>query len=261
MHIFSSISSGDVLVGVTSSRGVRSLKSFLEYSETGHLHNTIVTGKAPDSDFELAVIRILELNGYECEPQLGVAGYFLDIAVRDPGKSGRFLMGIECDGATYHSAKSARDRDHLRQEVLESLGWNIRRIWSTDWFKNPAAQIQPILNELEKLKTEVIDGSESIELIENASLILGTDLEPSSNHMSIRDRLLAFDKDVIQVEYPMTERNERLLRDDMLDALLDKLPTSKVEFQEVIPAYLRTATAVAEAKFLDRVLSIISDYA
>ena len=115
MHIFSSMTSGDVLVSSTSSRGVQSLKSFLEYSETGHLHNTKATGKAPDSDFELSVIRILEKHGYECEPQLGVAGFFLDIAVRDPGKSGRFLMGIECDGATYHSAKSARDRDHLRQ--------------------------------------------------------------------------------------------------------------------------------------------------
>ena len=79
--------------------------------------------------------------------------------------------------------------------------------------------------------------------------------------MGIRDRLLAFDNDIIKAEFPMTGINERLLRDEMLTALLDKLPTSKVEFQELIPAYLRTGTSTCEAKFLDRVLSIISDYA
>ena len=62
-------------------------------------------------------------------------------------------MGIECDGATYHSAKSARDRDRLRQEVLEGLGWRIRRIWSTDWFSNPQGEIDPILRELHELKS------------------------------------------------------------------------------------------------------------
>jgi superfamily I DNA and/or RNA helicase/very-short-patch-repair endonuclease len=261
MHIFSSMTSGDVLVSSTSSKGVQSLKSFLEYAETGHLHSTKVTGKVPDSDFEVSVISILEKHGYECEPQLGVAGYFLDIAVRDPGKSGRFLMGIECDGATYHSAKSARDRDHLRQEILESLGWKIRRIWSTDWFKHPATQIQPILNELEKLRTPILEDSEYIDIVENPPLSFGAELESSINNMGIRDRLLTFDNDVIKVEFPMTGINERLLRDEMLNALLDKLPTSKVEFQEVIPAYLRTGTATCEAKFLDKVLSIIADYA
>ena len=67
-------------------------------------------------NFEIAVMSALEQVGYECEPQLGVAGYFLDLAVKDPNKPGRFLVGIECDGATYHSAKSARDRDRLRQD-------------------------------------------------------------------------------------------------------------------------------------------------
>jgi very-short-patch-repair endonuclease len=64
-------------------------------------------------------------------------------------------MGIECDGATYHSAKSTRDRDRLRQEILEGLGWRIRRIrriWSTDWFKHPKVQLEPILRELEELR-------------------------------------------------------------------------------------------------------------
>ncbi|OQX35626.1 MAG: hypothetical protein B0D91_10460 [Oceanospirillales bacterium LUC14_002_19_P2] len=137
MHVFSSMGASDVLVHEGSKKSIHALRDFLAYAESGHLpHAKEATGKGPDSDFEISVINALNEYGFQCQPQLGVAGYFLDIAVRDPGKPGRYLMGIECDGATYHSAKSARDRDRLRQEVLTGLGWNIRRIWSTDWFKN-----------------------------------------------------------------------------------------------------------------------------
>ena len=64
------------------------------------------------------------------------------------------MMGIECDGATYHSSKSVRDRDRLRQEILENLDWEIRRIWSADWFKNPEAALKPILERLDELKAK-----------------------------------------------------------------------------------------------------------
>lgn len=73
-------------------------------------------------------------------PQVGVWGYRLDIAVKHPGNSSTFLCGIECDGATYHNARSVRERDRLRQEVLEKYGWKLYRILSTDWFRNPALQ-------------------------------------------------------------------------------------------------------------------------
>lgn len=99
----------------------------------------------------------LENKGFECVPQVGVAGFFIDVAVVDPGNPGRYLMGIECDGATYHSAKSTRDRDRLRQAILERLGWRICRIWSTDWFKNPQAELHPIIKELNLLKTERVE--------------------------------------------------------------------------------------------------------
>lgn len=269
MHIFSSMPSAEVQESPTSSRGVKALKAFLEYAETGHLHHSKITSKAPDSDFEIAVIRMLEKYGYECEPQLGVAGFFLDIAVRDPGMPGKFLMGIECDGATYHSAKSARDRDCLRQEILEGLGWKVRRIWSTDWFKNPHAQIQPILNELEKIKTpinntidtEILNVKDSTpEIVDNPSQYLNPELQ-DSKQMTIEERLLAFDRDVIREEFPKTNASQKLLRQEMLDILLEHLPTSKAEFQEYVPAYIRTGTVTYEAKFLDDVLAIIADYA
>jgi very-short-patch-repair endonuclease len=155
MHVFSSMGSEDIVVGANAKRGVKALRDFLAYGETGILHHTEDdTGRAPDSDFEIAVADALQKEGFQCVPQVGVAGFFIDIAVVDPGNPGRYLMGIECDGATYHSAKSVRDRDRLRQSILERLGWRIRRIWSTDWFKNPHAELQPIIRELHELKTE-----------------------------------------------------------------------------------------------------------
>jgi Protein of unknown function (DUF559). len=155
MHVFSSMDSEDIVLSGSSKRGVQALKDFLAYVETGILHHTAQpTNRQPDSDFEIAVAEALHNAGFECVCQVGVAGFFIDIAVRDPGNPGRFLMGIECDGASYHSAKSVRDRDRLRQTILERLGWLIRRIWSTDWYKNPQAQLQPIIRELNALKTE-----------------------------------------------------------------------------------------------------------
>ena len=152
MHIISSMNSTDILTSDTSSKGVSALKEFLRYCETGFLHEEKQTGKAPDSDFEIAVMKALAKHGYECEPQLGVAGYFLDLAVKNPNNPGEYLLAVECDGATYHSAKSSRDRDRLRQQILESLGWRIHRIWSTDWFKNSQEQMQILLEKLSNLK-------------------------------------------------------------------------------------------------------------
>lgn len=151
MHIISSMHSGDILVNSDSKDGVKALRAFLEYCEKGHLHETQITGKQPDSDFEISVMNRLKERGYECMPQVGVAGFFIDLAVRNPNRPEEFIMGIECDGATYHSGKSARDRDRLRQEILEGLGWNIQRIWSTDWFRNPNNDIQRIVRLLDEI--------------------------------------------------------------------------------------------------------------
>lgn len=282
MHIFSSLSSGDVLAGEGKSRGVKALRAFLEYCESGHLHHTKHTGRPPDSDFEIAVIKMLNDHGYDCEPQLGVAGYFLDLAVRDPGKPGRFLMGVECDGATYHSAKSARDRDRLRQDILENLGWRIRRIWSTDWFKNPQAQIQPILQELERLRTPLPDYVEDLDddaqetemeivaqqdLIEQAKGVGVSGNQASyqggleGEGLNLKERLQALNTEVIEKEMPDTEDDHRLLRPAMVEALLNHMPCSKAEFLEYIPAYLRTGTDKHEGKeYLQKALDLIAGF-
>ena len=80
--------------------------------------------------------------GHEVDLQVGGANYRLDMAVLDPRDPSRYLLAVECDGASYHSSYSARSRDRLRQQVLEGLGWSIYRIWSTDWFRNPKGELQ-----------------------------------------------------------------------------------------------------------------------
>ena len=93
--------------------------------------------------------------GYEPVPQVGVAGYRVDIGIRHPTQPGTYLLGIECDGATYHSSKVARDRDRLRQQVLEGLGWKIHRIWSTAWFSDRAGEEERLRRTLEEALTKV----------------------------------------------------------------------------------------------------------
>ena len=138
MEVFSNFTADDMKTEGHSPFGVRALKSFLHYAQTGALeHHRDETGKGPDSPFEEAVSDAIRRLGYDVEPQVGSAGFYIDIAVRDPQKPGRYILAVECDGASYHSSATARDRDRLRQRVLEGLGWRFHRIWSTDWFRDP----------------------------------------------------------------------------------------------------------------------------
>jgi very-short-patch-repair endonuclease len=100
---------------------------------------------------------MLRDKGWVVHPQVGCSGYRIDMAVVDPRAPGRYLVGIECDGRSYHSAASARDRDRLRQHVLEGLGWKIHRIWSTDWWLNPEAELDKVQAVLNGFLTEEAD--------------------------------------------------------------------------------------------------------
>lgn len=144
--------------------GVRDLKHYLEFALKGPralTEQSTPTGLEPDSPFETAVIGILRNHGWVVHPQVGCSGYRIDMGVVDPRAPGRYLVGIECDGRTYHSGATARDRDRLRQLILEGLGWRIHRIWSTDWWLNPEGEIakvmtllQTILDESDKIDEE-----------------------------------------------------------------------------------------------------------
>jgi very-short-patch-repair endonuclease len=151
--LFSSFGSQDVLPSETSSDGVHILKRYLEYAERGGRAPVDEIGSEPESDFEVEVGGRLRAKGYAVDYQVGVSGYRIDIGIRHPDDPGVFLAGIECDGARYHSIKSARDRDRLREEVLRGLGWEILRVWSTDWFDDPGLETEKLTRKLHQLRS------------------------------------------------------------------------------------------------------------
>lgn len=140
-EVFSSIVADDIDLERAHGRGVHALKTFLSFAQTGRLAIAEGSRGSEQSPLEESVRRALEAQGHEVHPQVGLAGFFIDLAVVDREMNGRYLLGIECDGASYHASRSARDRDRLRQAVLEDHGWIIHRIWSTDWFQRPNEQL------------------------------------------------------------------------------------------------------------------------
>lgn len=138
----------------TGSGDVALLQRYMEYMQSGgNLPNrgSRSVGIA-ESDFEEDVKRHLEQRGLRVDCQVGASGFRIDLAIRHPDAPGRYILGVECDGATYHRALSARVRDRLRQDVLEGLGWTITRIWSTDWFKDPDRVIERVVGVVEELR-------------------------------------------------------------------------------------------------------------
>ena len=126
--------------------GVRVLKEYLQFARSGTLETGFKSGRPTESPFEDAVMSAFKTEGFQCEPQIGVAGFFIDLAVRSSAHPDHFIIGIECDGAAYHSSRHARDRDRLRQQILESLGWTIYRVWSSDWFANPKQELRKLIS-------------------------------------------------------------------------------------------------------------------
>lgn len=147
IELLTSMVPEDIVVDANTPAGTRALRDYLDYAKRRVLVTAGPSDREPDSDFEIAVGDMLRSKGYDIVPQFGVAGFFIDIAVRNPDKPGEFLAAIECDGASYHSSNSARDRDRIREEILESLGWKDRiwRIWSTDWFYNPRREADRLM--------------------------------------------------------------------------------------------------------------------
>ncbi len=134
--VFSNFRAGDLNIDENAPFGLKALKLFLDYAENRNLQSIEVTGEDTDSPFEDSVYDFLRSRGLDVRKQVGCAGFRVDLAVVDPKSPGRYLLGIECDGAKYHSSPVARDRDRLRQQILEGLGWRLHRIWSTDWYRN-----------------------------------------------------------------------------------------------------------------------------
>jgi len=136
MCVISSFSHNEVDLNRSGSRGVELLKVYLDYAASGgsRLPETSQVSEVGLNAFEADVRDALELKGIRTRPQFGASRYRIDLVAMHPKKPGRPVLAIECDGASYHSSATARDRDRLRQAHLQRLGWRFHRIWSTDWF-------------------------------------------------------------------------------------------------------------------------------
>ncbi|CAG9933156.1 protein of unknown function [Candidatus Nitrotoga arctica] len=154
MIVYSTLQPEKIDLTRTQSIGVRDLKHFLEFAKGGagalaSANQGSVGGY--DSLFEVAVSNALSNKHWRVIPQIGVSSYRIDLGIVHPDKPGEFLCGIECDGATYHRGATARDRDKLREQILCGLGWNIQRVWSTDWWIDAKGATDKLHNSLNKL--------------------------------------------------------------------------------------------------------------
>ncbi len=144
--LFSNFRGDELPIDNTEHRGLVGLKAFLKYAETGVLDDRMVSHGDTESPFEESVREFLVANGFEVRTQVGCAGFRIDLAVAHPKASGRYAIGIECDGAMYHSSRSARERDRLRDMILQEYrGWRLHRIWSTDWYNHRANAAERLL--------------------------------------------------------------------------------------------------------------------
>ncbi len=168
IYIITSIEPEELNVENVKNNGPKLLKKYLQYSrsvsngenEIGfEILNSLC--RIPevskqyedkfDSPFEIEVCNMLREKNFTVHTQVGDSGYKIDLAIYDE-KTSDYILGIECDGATYHSSPSARERDIYRQKFLEMKGWNIHRIWSKNWWENPKKEIEKVLNKINRLK-------------------------------------------------------------------------------------------------------------
>lgn len=146
--VFSTLRADQIDLQRTRATGVADLKTFLDFAERGQQALREASGPTAHGDFESPfekdVCEALRARGHQVDVQIGCSGYRIDLGVIDPNRPGRYLLGIECDGAFYHSARTARDRDRIRQAILSDLGWKLYRVWSSDWWNNREASLAKI---------------------------------------------------------------------------------------------------------------------
>ena len=181
--VFTNFRAHDIHLTANPPFGVKSLQSFLEYAENLHYNQSVQDDDYDDAPFEDAIYNFISENGYEVDKKVGCAGFRVDLAIIDPDNPGKYILGIQCDGHNYASSKVARDRDRLREQVLNGLGWNIYHIWSTDWYRNRDLARAKLLENIEStiINTKVkdlkkkIDDVESMKINPVTTVILGKD--------------------------------------------------------------------------------------
>ena len=222
MHVYSSMLPEDIDLSRTAALGVRDMKHFMDFAKRG----ARAIGEIIDrplgtfgSQFEEQVAAKLAERGWTAHSQIGVSGFRIDLGVVHPDKAGKYLAGIECDGATYHRSATARDRDFLRQQVLERLGWKILRIWSTDWWVTPTDCIDRIDQQLR-------------ELLESSAEDTVTPIEESSHLISVTESSSVGDTNR---DFKIKDNNEITSESELREEVWEKVAGGVVEHAPEIP--------------------------
>ena len=263
VELFTSMLSSNIIISSESKEGVIALKGYLKFAETQLLEpvHTNHGNKCAvaDSPFEEAVASIIKMAGYDVDLQVGAAGYFIDIAVKHPDNPSEYLLAVECDGATYHSSLSARDRDRLREAVLRRMGWEVHRIWSTDWFNNRSTEISRLIGAIEDAKRArpIVMKRSVVEPKREREEVIPVDLQkaPVQDNMDLKSQLIEFRDNIIAQRYSIDRHC--LLSDDMIETLVHSKPTTKKEFRAKIPEFMRTNINPEQMEFIDDILEII----
>ncbi|MHB8782936.1 MAG: DUF3320 domain-containing protein [Desulfobacteria bacterium] len=234
--VFSTLRAEHIDLSKTRSQGVADLKCFLDYAERGPVAIAERrSGEAEgncESPFEMQVCDVLRGKGYTVHPQVGCSGYRIDLGVVDPERPGRYILGIECDGANYHRSKTARDRDKLRESILIGLGWTIHRVWSTDWWEKPAEELARIETAIEAaLQTIYVPkpaAEPASQWIAAAPSIAGTG-PMAEVHQKLLSQCSAANEPVLPVYEPFTVREIKGTSDDFYDVKSDRSILSLIE--------------------------------
>ncbi|MGX4712289.1 AAA domain-containing protein [Rhodococcus ruber] len=199
MTLVSSFGSADLDPNRLNSRGAELLGAYIAFMESGGTDLGSVAAVTPQlNPFEIDVHDRLSRAGIPVTAQFGVSGYRIDFVASHPTQAGRMVLAIEADGASYHSSHTARDRDRLRQEHLERLGWRFHRIWSTDWFRDPHAEVAKALS---AYQTAVRDADSGTAPARAARTAAQSDLEPTTHHVATR----SLPKPALRPGYPITD--------------------------------------------------------
>ena len=240
--VFTNFRAHDIHLTANPPFGVKSLQSFLEYAENLHYNQSVQDDDYDDAPFEDAIYNFISENGYEVDKKVGCAGFRVDLAIIDPDNPGKYILGIQCDGHNYASSKVARDRDRLREQVLNGLGWNIYHIWSTDWYRNRDLARAKLLENIEStiINTKVkdlkkkIDDVESMKINPVTTVILGKDkddeddIEDDSEYDSDSindndsDDISSIDNDLANIQRVKEEMDEKSEKEKEKEDLINR---------------------------------------
>lgn len=147
-ELFSSMRAEDIDVSRVSGRGPKVFREYLRFAQSGAQVEAAGSSEASDRLVQIIQEQLTD-RGYEVQAHVGIAGVFVDLAVVDADNPDRYLLGIDIDGESYRSSRSARDRDRTRHAVLGSQGWNMHRIWTIEWFRRPVEQLNELIGAIE----------------------------------------------------------------------------------------------------------------